>query len=156
MSFQETNRLLAIRIKNSKSHTGGREPIISPFLPNDVFIRFNKKTKRWECKMEGRGRTFSHALQVYKHFKGQPPFEHDIHHINGDATKFENDHPDNLIAIPKNWNRNYLPTLAREFKVHESKVTEIYLNFVNVTHPFELFGKICYTLYNLTHIKETK
>jgi len=91
-----------------------------------------------------------HALAVYKHFKGIPPEGYDVHHINGDATLLENDNLSNLIAVPKIWNRNYFPHLAREFKLPESRITEVYVKLVDAVSTDDLFKEVCRHLLTST------
>ena len=127
--------------KSQSKAASGNEPIFSPFLPGDVFVNYLKKGKRWCCHVNGINSY--HALAVYKHFKGLPPPGYHVHHINGNASQLESDHPDNLIAIPKIWNFTYLPVIAKGFNVPESRVTKAYIKLVDKTSPDQLFKEIC-------------
>lgn len=123
------------RIKRSVIRTG-HPPIISPFLPNNVFL--NKHNGRWNVKKRK-----AHARAVYEYFKGEIPKGYDIHHINGDPSLIENDHPDNLLAVPHVWNFIYFTALSKGFNVHESIVTAAYIKVIGLVPEEDLFTAVC-------------
>lgn len=133
---------LNYKIECSKRQTG-KEAIVSPFLPNTL-VNFHKKAKRWYCTDPNlKGRKQTHAKAVYEYNFGKVPDGFVVHHKNGNPSLIESDCPNNLIAIPKDWNLNYLPVLARGFGFEESFVTEIYCRIANKVSEDKLFQELC-------------
>lgn len=139
---------LETRIRQSKAGTGGKEPIISPFLSRPTIVRYVKG--RWVCKDE-QGNTACHARMVYIEHKGKIPEKYHIHHINGDSSNLEFDHPNNLLAVPEIWNLMFFTALSKGFGVHESKITEFYIKHMNQHTDTALFFAVCKDLSFYIH-----
>lgn len=144
------------RLKNSMSHGGSG--ILSPFLSEPTFVRYDKRTGkggRWNAHdRKIKKNNLPHARLVYLEYKGEIPEGYVIHHINGDSKKIENDNPDNLLAVPEIWNRAFFPWLAQGFNIHESKVTEFYMKYMNDFSDEDLFFYVCKDL--VTVYKQSK
>lgn len=120
----------------------GHEPYYSPFVPG-LRVHYAQKEKRWRCIVSGEShRTTTHARVVYEYFHGPIPDGWRIHHKNGDPTKLEHDHPDNLIAVPEVWNLWYFPALAKGFGIPESHVTDVYLGLVDTVAGENIFAEV--------------
>ena len=127
----------------------GREPTISPYL-KETFISFDNKSQRWyacvKCQ-DGKQRGILHANAVYRHHHGEIPKGYVVHHKNGKHDRIEDDHPDNLMLLPDDWNLRFLPVLAKGFGVKEEVVTEHYLDIPDKNRPKkELFVDLCASL----------
>lgn len=148
---------LQTRISRFKKTTG-KDPIISPYLP-ETFIRQDKKTKRWHvCIIEdGKSRNSLHAHEVYKHYFGEIPKGYVVHHKNGKYQKISDDRPDNLMLLLDEWNLRVFPVLAKGFNVPEEIITNEYIYIFNKNYdPEIIFLKLCESLINYTKTHENK
>jgi Holliday junction resolvase RusA-like endonuclease len=126
----------------------GRDPIISPYVPG-LFLSYHEDNKRWiASKNPYTGNSAYHAKVVYMHVYGEIPDGYHVHHKNGKHESIEDDHPDNLIAIPKEWNFKKLPYIAKWSNVDESVITDIYCDLVDKVPEEDLFLEICWELKN--------
>lgn len=126
------------KLKSAKSH---RAP--SPYLPNKM-IRYNERDKRWFCSNPlKQNSTIPHARAVYEYNFGVVSSEFVVHHKNGKHESVEDDRIENLMLLPKIWNMQYLPYLAKGFNVEEAIVTECYIKAIKTCSDKNLFIEIC-------------
>lgn len=139
---------LEYRLERTKNRWG-KEPTLSPYL-DDVFIKFNQKTRRWYAcvKRDGtKSRNILHAKAVYLKHHGYVPSGYVVHHKNGRCDRVEDDHPDNLMLLPDEWNLRFFPVLAKGFGFDESQVTDTYLEMNREgKDDNELFSELCSVL----------
>lgn len=135
----------AEKIKRVKSW-GVNDAAISPYLPDHKVIRYHLDQKRWYCAISGVKKP--HARAVYEHCFGQIPEGMVVHHKSGKADQIEDDRPDNLMLISKQWNLHYLPQLAKGFDVSEKVVTDFYCEVVNQVDESIIFQEVCRKLLN--------
>lgn len=137
------------RIALSTSRTG-RMPNFSPFI-EDLFVRF--KRGRWYCNdPRNNSKVTTHARIVYEMLVGVVPEGFHIHHINGKCKDLLDDRPENLLAVPKEWNYRYFPTLAKGFGREEAEITQAYLKFYKNFEGTELFKKVCLDLSEKNYV----
>lgn len=126
-----------------------RDPIFSPYLTN-VFVCFDKIRKRWTCSTKDEDGNYTnklHANAVYKHYYGEMPEGYVVHHKNKKHEDIEDDRPENLMLLPKDWNLRIFPVLAKGFGVHESVITNAYLKVFSLCQKPEVtFIKLCEVL----------
>lgn len=123
----------------------GRASTLSPYLPN-VTVTFSKRQNRWIACLNST--SILHAKAVYEHFNGKVPSGFHVHHKNGDPSKLEHDHPDNLMLLPAEWNLRFLPVLAKGFGISEEVVTNAYIAMYGDVPEEQLFAAICERLLN--------
>jgi len=130
------------RLKLSRAQAG-KEPMISPYLPDGVLIRFERG--RWKMNRAGRageGGKMAHARGVWEHFNGPVPEGFRVHHKSGDPATIESDRLENLMLLSNEWNLKFMPDLAVGFGIPESWVTTEYLQVENL--PYEQrFPEVC-------------
>lgn len=133
------------KIKRVKKWGVEGEVSISPYLPGNRVIRYYPPQKRWYCSQYGTSSKKPHARAVYEHFYGPVLKGWAVHHKSGSAERIEDDRPENLIAIPKIWNWNYMPFLALGFGVPESTATEAYIKATEegLKEEHALFRRVC-------------
>ena len=138
------------KIKRVKSW-GKNDFTISPFLPGNRIARYHPTQKRWYCSIYGSSSSKPHARCVYEHHFGKLEENFVVHHKSGSAVDINEDRPDNLIAVHREWNLNHFPWLAKGFDVPESLVTEFYIKALN--KECDIFTEVC---KSLIEYKESK
>lgn len=130
------------KIKRSNSW-GTREASFSPFLPNRI-VRFAADQNRWYCSNPNKpSSSIPHAKAVYEHYFGTVANNWAVHHKNGHSQSLQDDHPDNLLAVPKIWNWHYFPYLSKGFNVPETIVTDCYIELKDQVDENDLFCAVC-------------
>jgi len=87
-----------------------------------------------------------HARAVYEHVHGKIPDGLHVHHRDGNASRLEDDRPDNLLLLTPIWNTRFLPVLADGFGISQGVVTQLYCELLEpLTNASdqELFAAIC-------------
>lgn len=131
----DSNKSLESRIKKSqgglKRYGKNRETVLSPFVPG-LIVRYNTKSGYWNCRLKKEGKTIGthHAKAVWEYYNGPVPSGYEVHHINNKHSDLQDDCPTNLIAIPREWNRDFIPTLIKGLGVECKDITEAYLEGV--------------------------
>ena len=130
---------LALRLKMSRCRSGGKEPVVSPFI-SGLLVQFDGE--RWTALNPRTGSKVPHARIVWEQSNGPVPEGYHVHHKNGDSIPLENDRLDNLMLLTKEWNCYFMVNLARGFCIPESRVTEAYLRAEHL--PYEQrFRTVC-------------
>ena len=136
------------RLKLSRAHAPGVQPVISPYLPNGVIVRFERG--RWKMSRigsAGEGGKMNHARGIWEHFNGPVPDGFRVHHKSGDSSTIESDRLENLMLLSNEWNLKFMPDLALGFGIPESWVTAEYLQVEHL--PYEKrFPEVCKRLLN--------
>ena len=122
----------------------GKDPVLSPFVPETI-ICYSERDKRWvSTTRNSRSSHIFHAKLVWEYYNGKVPPGHHVHHKNGDASKLEYDDPENLMLLSEEWNFKRLPVLAKGFGVHESVVTNLYIELLPLgLNDEDLFCELC-------------
>lgn len=151
-----TTHSIETRTKMSKNKRGC-EAIFSPIIPN-LLVRMDKQKSRWYARDRRNNKTAesTHAKIVYETFVGPVPKGYKVHHKNGDASKLENDVPENLMVVANIWNFRYFPQLALGFGVHESVVTKVYEKLVNKVSDNLLFCEVTLELSKIKKEQDNK
>lgn len=129
------------------------DPIISPFVP-ETLLHWNRNMKRWCCGWYVPGRStgrrlvhVTHAAAVYRHYFGDIPKGYAVHHKDGKHSEISDDRPDNLMLLPRNWNWQIVPFMARNFGVSEEDVTRCYIKAYEKYKPsVVIFRGLCAAL----------
>lgn len=129
----ESNKKLESRLKKSqggiKRYGKNRETVISPFIPG-LIVRYNKQSGYWNCRVKIDGKTVGthHAKAVWEYYNGPVPEGYEVHHIDNNHSNLQDDRPSNLVAIPRKWNRDFIPTLVEGLGVDCEEITKAYLS----------------------------
>jgi hypothetical protein len=120
---QGKSETLIKRLNKSRALTG-REPIMSPYVP-DTIVTFIKDKGRWSAST--RTKKGLHARIVWEHFKGAVPAGYRVHHKDGRISNLRDDRIDNLMLLTNEWNLEFMPCFAKYFGIPEREVTDAYL-----------------------------
>lgn len=150
---------LEYRIERTEKRWG-RKVIFSPYL-EDVFLHLDNRSgsQRWYACLrtdKGKVRRIAHARAVYEHHFGEIPEGMVVHHKSGRATEIEDDHPDNLMLLPDEWNLRFFPVLAKGFGIEEKIVTNAYLTIDREgLSDADIFSELCRRL-TINHAELSK
>lgn len=148
---REGNKTFEARLNKARGALrGSREVILSPYIP-DCMIRFAKQSGYWNCRVHRNGKIEGthHAKAVYEYHYGSVPDGYEVHHIDGQHALIEDDRPENLVAIPQVWNRDYITVLITGLRVSSEIVTRIYLEVREEYPEAEQFKEVCKRLLDL-------
>jgi hypothetical protein len=123
----------------SKSRSGGREPVVSPFIPG-LIVQFDGH--RWVAINSRTESKVPHAKLVWEQTFGSVPEGFHVHHKNGDPIPLDNDRLENLMLLTKEWNCYFMVNLARGFQIPESRVTAAYLRVEHLPYKSR-FAEVC-------------
>lgn len=139
---------LEARLKSSRSRTG-KKPTLSPYVPN-LLVSFNEKVGRWiAAKNPYTSHSGYHAQVVYHHFWGEIPEGYQVHHKTGKHCELEDDKPENLMLLPREWNLRVFPVLVKFSGFDEETVSNVYKETLGTVAEEDLFLEICKRLISL-------
>jgi hypothetical protein len=142
-----TTHSLERRLEMSRRRSGGKEPVVSPFV-SGLLVQFDGN--RWVALNPNTGSKVGHARIVWEQTHGPVPEGFHVHHKNGEPALLENDRLENLMLLTKEWNSYFMVNLAKGFRVPESRVTEVYLLVEHM--PYEnRFREVCRILAETSH-----
>lgn len=143
----ESSRSIESRVKKSlaiRAIHGSGGVVLSPYIPDQI-IRFAKQSGYWNARrrLDGKMVTTHHAKAVWEYHFGLVPEGYEVHHRDGRHREVEDDRPENLLAVPRTWNRDYFPSLQSGFGVTCQQVTDAYVEAVNRSNEDDLFAEVC-------------